>query len=180
MKFTPSKIPDVILIEPDVFEDDRGFFFESYNQEVFSKNGIPISFVQDNHSRSGKGVLRGLHFQVAPKQQAKLVRVTRGEAFDVVVDIRQGSRTFGQHVAANLSAENKKMLYIPVGFAHGFLSLRDGTEFHYKVSSVYSLQHERGLVWNDAMLGIPWPKLDIDYILSEKDKKFPRFFELKF
>ena len=180
MKFIPANIPEVILIEPEVFDDKRGFFFESYNREVFSKNGIPIPFVQDNHSRSSRGTLRGLHFQIAPYQQAKLVRVIRGEAFDVVVDVRQGSKTFGQYVAVTLSAENKKMLYVPVGFAHGFLALQDGTEFHYKASSAYSPQHERGFIWNDSMVNVLWPKLDIEYTLSEKDQKYPRLFELKY
>ena len=179
VKFTPTKIPDVILIEPEVFEDMRGSFFESYNEEIFSANGITLLFVQDNQSRSKRGVLRGLHFQVAPKQQAKLVRVTNGEAFDVAVDIRHGSKTFGQHVSTLLSAENKKMLYIPIGFAHGFLALQDDTEVHYKVSSAYSPLHERGLAWDDAMIGIQWPKLDIDYILSDKDRRYSRLFEIK-
>ena len=173
MKFTPTKIPDVILIEPTVFSDSRGFFFESYSKEIFSRNGISVEFVQDNHSSSARGVLRGLHYQVRPKEQAKLVRVVSGAAFDVVVDIRRGSRTFGKFVAHQLTAENKKMVYVPVGFAHGFYVLKDSTEFLYKVSSPYSPEHERGILWNDPELGIPWPKLDVDYVISEKDKRHP-------
>ena len=173
MKFTPLAIPDVILIEPKVFEDKRGFFFEFYHQELFRQNGIDVTFVQDNYSRSSKGTLRGLHFQIDPKAQDKLVRVTRGEVFDVAVDIRKGSKTFGKFVSTTLSAENKKMLFIPKGFAHGFCVLTDGTEFLYKVSDFYSPKHERGIQWNDPAIGIPWPKLDCGYIFSEKDKQYP-------
>ena len=173
MKFTPLAIPDVILIEPKVFEDKRGFFFEFYHAELFRKNGIGVAFVQDNYSRSSKGTLRGLHFQIDPKAQDKLVRVTRGEVFDVAVDIRKGSKTFGKFVSTTLSAENKKMLFIPKGFAHGFCVLTDGAEFLYKVSHFYSPEHERGIQWNDPTIGIPWPKLDCEYIFSQKDKQYP-------
>ncbi len=173
MKFIQTKIPDVIIIEPEVRGDARGFFFESYHKEIFSRQGIKLEFVQDNHSASAKGVLRGLHYQVEPRAQAKLVRVMRGEAFDVAVDVRKGSKTFGQYVGDTLSAENKKMLYIPPGFAHGFLALKDDTEFLYKVSDFYSPDHERGILWNDPAIGIEWPKLDVAYNLSERDKKFP-------
>lgn len=175
MTFKELSIPGVFLIEPDVFEDERGFFFESYNREVFARHGIHTEFVQDNHSSSEKGTVRGLHYQIAPKAQAKLVRVVRGLAFDVSVDIREGSKTFGQHVSVYLSEENKAMLYVPAGFAHGFCALRDGTEFLYKVSQKYSLEHERGIFWNDSTLKVKWPKLDVEYILSDRDQKFPSF-----
>ena len=161
------------MIEPQAFEDGRGFFMETYRRDLFEKNGISAHFVQDNHSRSAKGVLRGLHYQVAPKQQAKLVRVARGEVFDAVVDIRPGSKTFGRWEGHVLSGQNKKMLFVPVGFAHGFLSLEDDTEILYKVSEAYSPSHERGILWNDPAIGIQWPKLDRPYLLSEKDRKFP-------
>ena len=173
MRFTPTEIPDVILIEPEVHEDSRGFFFEFYSKEFFLKNGIREEFVQDNHSRSMKGVLRGLHYQVAPKAQAKLVRVIRGEAFDVAVDIRKDSKTFGRAVWHLLSEANKKMLYIPKGFAHGFCSMKDHTELLYKVSDFYSPGHERGIRWNDPAIQIPWPTLDTGYTFSEKDQRYP-------
>ena len=173
MKFTKLAIPDVILIEPKVFGDARGFFYEFYHQAEFKKAGIDVQFVQDNHSRSSRGVLRGLHYQIKPKAQAKLIRVTRGEVFDVAVDIRRNSKTFGKHVGTILSEQNKRMLYIPAGFAHGFLVLRDQTEFQYKVTDFYSPKHERGIMWNDPNLQIPWPNLGIDYIISPKDEKNP-------
>ncbi|MGH7198357.1 MAG: dTDP-4-dehydrorhamnose 3,5-epimerase [Candidatus Omnitrophota bacterium] len=173
MKFLKTTLPDVLVIEPEVFSDQRGSFFESFNRELFRKNGISAEFVQDNHSVSARGVLRGLHYQVPPRAQAKLVRVVRGEAFDVVVDIRQNSNTFGRHACEILSAENRKMLYIPPGFAHGFLSLKEGTEFLYKVSDVYSPGHERGILWSDPALKLPWPKMEAGIVLSEKDKKYP-------
>lgn len=171
MKFVPASIPEVILIEPEVFEDKRGFFFESYRRDLFLKNGIRAEFVQDNHSLSKKGVLRGLHYQAAPKAQAKLVSVLRGEVFDVVVDVRPKSPTFGRHVAQRLSAANKKMLFVPAGFAHGYLTLSDEAEFLYKVSEPYSPEHERGLRWDDPDLGIAWPKLDTPVVVSDKDKR---------
>ena len=173
MKFIPSKIKDVIVIEPKLFRDARGFFYESYSKELFAKNGISAEFVQDNRSLSALGVLRGLHYQMAPKAQAKLVWVTRGEAFDVVVDIRKASKTFGHHVAEILSAENKKMIYIPEGFAHGFCALTEDTEFSYKVSDYYSPEHERGIRWDDPKIAIAWPKIKGGYLVSDKDKKFP-------
>lgn len=175
MKFSKTAIPDVLLIEPKVFSDARGSFFECYHRELFRENGIREEFVQDNHSMSAKGVLRGLHYQVPPRAQAKLVRVVRGSAFDVVVDLRKGSKTFGRHACETLSAENRKMLYIPPGFAHGFLALEDGTEFLYKVSTLYSPEHERGILWSDPALAIPWPKTGTGYALSEKDKQYPAF-----
>ncbi len=179
MKFIPAKIPDVIVIEPRVFEDGRGFFFESYRKDIFRKNGIHEDFIQDNHSLSRKGVLRGLHYQAEPKAQAKLVRVMRGEAFDVAVDIRKGSKTFGRYVGEVLSAKNKKTLYIPKGFAHGFLALEDDTEFVYQISDFYSPKDERGILWNDPLIGVEWPALKKGYILSEKDKKYPTLNQIK-
>ncbi|HXV27517.1 MAG TPA: dTDP-4-dehydrorhamnose 3,5-epimerase [bacterium] len=177
MKFIPTRIPEVLLIEPGVFEDPRGFFFESYQKGLFSRHGINTEFVQDNHSFSKRGVLRGLHFQAEPRAQAKLMRVVKGEIFDVAVDIRENSATFGRHVSALLSAENRKMLYIPAGFAHGFFATQDA-EVLYKASDVHSPEHERGILWNDPELGIEWPKLETPYLLSEKDRKYPTFREL--
>ena len=175
MKFIPLEIPDVILIEPSLVEDSRGFFYESYREDVFSRNGIGVRFVQDNHSRSARGVLRGLHYQIPPKAQAKLIRVTQGEIFDVAVDIRKASSTFGKSVVVHLSDRDKKMLYIPAGFAHGFCTLQDGTEVLYKTSEFYSPTHERGILWSDPDLAIPWPKLGAEYSLSPKDSAFPAF-----
>jgi len=169
MKVTPLHIADVLLIEPEIFGDDRGFFFESFNQENFKKvTGKKINFVQDNHSKSIKGVLRGLHYQLPPKAQGKLVRVTQGEVFDVVVDLRQTSVTFGKWIGEILSAENKKQIWIPEGFAHGFLTLSDTAEFLYKTTNFYSLEHEHSIIWNDPNIGINWP--DINIVLSAKDK----------
>ena len=153
--FTRLAIPDVILIEPRTFPDERGFFMESYKYSEFSAFGIKERFVQDNHSRSVKGVLRGLHYQKHPKAQGKLVRVVVGEIFDVAVDIRHGSPTYGQWVGEKLSAENKRMLYIPPGFAHGFCVLSEGAEVLYKTTEEYSPEHDAGIIWND-------PKLSID------------------
>src|SRR3989338_3462251 len=152
MKFLKTELTEVIVIEPGVTEDDRGTFFESYNRELFAKNGISTEFVQDNHSVSAKGVLRGMHYQLAPMDQAKLVRVVRGEVFDAVVDLRKSSKTFGKHLGGILSAENKKMIYIPSGFAHGFLALTNDVVFLYKVSKPYSKVHERGVLWNDPAI----------------------------
>jgi len=169
MKVTPLHIADVLLIEPECFGDDRGYFFESFNQENFNKaTGKKINFVQDNHSKSIKGVLRGLHYQLPPKAQGKLVRVTQGEVFDVVVDLRQTSVTFGKWAGEILSAENKKQIWIPEGFAHGFLTLSDTAEFLYKTTNFYSLEHEHSIIWNDPNIGINWP--DINIVLSAKDK----------
>lgn len=171
MKLTPLEIPDVLLIEPKVFPDGRGWFFESYREDIFEKHGIRDRFVQDNCSRSSKGVLRGLHYQIPPMAQAKIVRVTRGSVYDVAVDIRKSSKTFGQYVSRVLRADDPAMLYVPPGFAHGFVALEDDCEFHYKVSNFYSPANERGIIWNDPDIKIDWPKME--YIFSDKDKKYP-------
>ena len=173
MNFKPQAIPDVIVIEPKVFEDGRGFFYESYREALFRENGVKEHFVQDNHTRSSKGVLRGLHYQIEPMEQAKLIRVICGKIFDVAVDIRKGSKTFGQSVSVTLDADKKQMIYIPAGFAHGYCTLEDGCEVLYKVSQFYSVKHEHGIRWNDPKLEIIWPDLGMDYILSEKDQQLP-------
>ena len=179
MKVTPLSIPDVLLIEPQVFGDDRGFFYESFNQNKFEEAmGKKINFVQNNHSKSIKGVLRGLHYQLAPKAQGKLVRVTQGEVFDVAVDLRQSSPTFGKWVGEILSSDNKKQLWIPQGFAHGFLTLSDTAEFLYKTTDFYSKDHEEAIQWNDETIGIDWPMQDVS--LSSKDKVAPSFKEAKY
>ncbi len=168
MNIIKTSIPDVLVIEPKVFGDARGFFFESYNEREFKRStGIETRFVQDNHSRSAKNVLRGLHYQIR-QPQGKLVRVTAGEVFDVVVDVRRSSPTYGQHVATRLSAENKRMLWIPPGFAHGFLVTSDYAEFLYKTTDYWSPAHERSIAWNDPSLKIDWP-LDGQPLLSAKD-----------
>jgi dTDP-4-dehydrorhamnose 3,5-epimerase len=157
MKATPLAIPEVILFEPTVFTDERGFFFESFNHKKFEEAvGYSVNFVQDNHSKSTKGVLRGLHYQLPPKAQGKLVRVTQGEVFDVAVDIRKNSPTFGKWIGEKLTDKNKKQLWIPEGFAHGFLTLSETAEFLYKVTNYYSPEHEQCIVWDDADIGIDW------------------------
>ena len=169
MKATLLEIPDVKLIEPDVFYDERGFFYESFNQQKFNEAiGQKITFVQDNQSKSMKGVLRGLHYQDEPCAQGKLVSVISGEIFDVAVDIRKNSPTYGQWVSEVLSEENKKQIWIPMGFAHGFLAMDDNTIVSYKTSNYYSRNHEKTIRYDDVDLNISWPKLNI--ILSEKDK----------
>ena len=174
MKVTPTRIPDVLLIEPKVFGDDRGFFFESYNQKAFQEaTGLNVSFVQDNHSKSAKNVLRGLHYQIE-QPQGKLVRVTQGEVFDAAVDIRKGSKTYGQWVGLILSAENKKQLWIPPGFAHGFLTLSETAEFLYKTTDYYSPKYERCIVWNDPVIGVEWP-IQVPPTISAKDEKGCKF-----
>jgi dTDP-4-dehydrorhamnose 3,5-epimerase len=179
MKATPLAIPDVLLIEPKVFGDERGFFFESFNQAQFEAAiGKPVQFVQDNHSRSAKNVLRGLHYQIR-QPQGKLVRVVQGEVFDVSVDLRKSSKTFGQWVGTILSAENKCQLWIPEGFAHGFVVLSDTAEFLYKTTDYYAPAHERCILWNDATLRIEWPK-GIQPILSAKDAQGSSFTEACF
>jgi dTDP-4-dehydrorhamnose 3,5-epimerase len=170
MKVTPLSLPDVLLIEPAVFGDDRGFFFESFNESRFAEAvGRPVNFVQDNHSRSVRGVLRGLHYQIG-QPQSKLVRVIAGEVFDVAVDIRKSSPSFGRWVGAVLSAENKRQLWIPEGFAHGFVVTSDSAEFLYKTTDYYAPEYERCIAWNDPALGIDW-RLNAEPILSEKDKR---------
>lgn len=173
MKRIESGLPGVCVLEPKVFGDDRGFFFESYNQRTFAGVGIDALFVQDNHSRSAAGVLRGLHCQLGASAQDKLVRVTAGAVFDVAVDVRRGSPTFGRWFGVELSAANRRMLFIPKGFAHGFLSLSDGTEFLYKCSAVYDPASERGIAWDDPALGIAWP-LTTAPTLSDRDRRWPR------
>ncbi|MFA5827856.1 MAG: dTDP-4-dehydrorhamnose 3,5-epimerase [Candidatus Shapirobacteria bacterium] len=171
MVFIETKISGLLMIEPKVFADSRGFFLESYSQKVFADNGINTIFVQDNHSRSSKNVLRGLHFQKRPFAQDKLIRVTSGEVFDVAVDIRPGSPTYGKYESAILSAENHKMFLIPAGFAHGFCVLSETVDFLYKCSNYYSKESEGGIVYNDPDLNIPWPVENP--ILSDKDKLWP-------
>jgi dTDP-4-dehydrorhamnose 3,5-epimerase len=164
-------IPEVVLFTAKLFGDDRGFFYESFNARVFSEvTGLQPDFCQDNHSRSVKGVLRGLHYQLSPNAQGKLVRVTQGEVFDVAVDIRRSSPTFGKWVSAVLSAENRNQLWIPAGFAHGFITLSETAEFQYKTTNFYSTKSERCIVWNDPDIGIEWP-MDCKPLLSDKDKK---------
>ena len=169
MKVTPLSIPDVLLIEPHVFEDSRGFFFESFREDIFKhKTSLDVSFVQDNHSKSSQGVLRGLHYQLPPHAQGKLTRVIKGEVLDIAVDIRQSSSTCGQYVAEILSSDNKKQLYIPKGFAHGFLTLSQTSEYLYKTTDFYHPKSERCILWSDPTLNIAWPK-DLNIQLSLKD-----------
>lgn len=176
MKVTQLSIPDVFVIEPQVFGDDRGFFFESFNENKFEEAiGRKINFVQDNHSKSLKGVLRGLHYQLPPKAQGKLVRVIQGEVFDVAVDIRKASPTFGKWVCEIISAENKKQIWIPEGFAHGFVTLSDTAEFLYKTTDFYSAAHEQAISWDDETIGINWPLNELS--LSAKDKMAKSFKE---
>ena len=171
MNVTPLAIPEVLLIEPKVFGDERGFFFESFNQRAFNEAaGLDVNFVQDNHSKSVKNVLRGLHYQLPPKAQGKLVRAVAGEVFDVAVDIREGSSTFGKWVSAVLSAENKRQLWIPAGFAHGFLVLSESAEFLYKTTDYYAPEFERCILWNDPTLGIDWPLSSDKPLVSSKDQ----------
>ena len=177
-KFTETKIKGVYIIEPKVFGDNRGYFMETYNKEHFAEAGLTMNFVQDNESSSSKGVLRGLHFQTK-HTQGKLVRVTKGEVFDVAVDLRKGSPTYGQWEGVVLSAENKKQFYIPEGFAHGFLVLSDHAIFNYKCTDFYCPEGKGGVLWNDPDIGIEWPLDGIDnIILSEKDKVHPTLKDL--
>ena len=170
MNVIHTAIPDVLLIEPKIFGDDRGFFFESFNEQQFSAAvGKPVTFVQDNHSKSARGVLRGLHYQIQ-QAQGKLVRVIAGEVFDVAVDIRKNSPTFGHWVGAVLSAANNLQMWIPEGFAHGFVVTSDSAEFLYKTTDYWAPQYERCIAWNDPALGIKWP-LNTDPVLSAKDQK---------
>jgi dTDP-4-dehydrorhamnose 3,5-epimerase len=168
MNFTRLEIPDVVLIEPKVFGDDRGFFYESFNRQVFAQGtGTDPDFVQDNHSRSSRGVLRGLHYQIQ-QAQGKLVRVVQGRVFDVAVDLRRASPTFGKWVGVELSGENKHMLWVPAGFAHGFVTLSDTAEFLYKTTDYYAPAHERSILWSDPQIGIHWP-IDFEPVLAKKD-----------
>jgi dTDP-4-dehydrorhamnose 3,5-epimerase len=174
MKVTPTRIPDVLIIEPKVFGDARGFFFESFNQRAFNEaTGLDLNFVQDNHSRSTKGVLRGMHYQMPPHEQGKLVRVVRGSVFDVAVDIRPHSPTFRQWVGLELTEENQRQLWIPPGLAHGFLVTSDSADFLYKTTAYYAPEHERTIVWNDPDLAVQWPMLGRPPNLSAKDAAAP-------
>jgi dTDP-4-dehydrorhamnose 3,5-epimerase len=179
MKFIPQSIPEVVLIEPQVYGDERGYFVETFRQDLFEQAiGYKVLFVQDNESKSTKGVLRGLHFQLHPHAQSKLVRVIEGKVLDIAVDIRQGSPTYGQHVAVELSEQNKHQLFIPRSFAHGFVVLSDTATFAYKVDNYYAPQCDRGLAFDDPQLAIDW-QLPLDSLqLSAKDTKQPKFSEL--
>lgn len=179
MNITATAIPDVLLMEPTVFGDDRGFFYESFNEQKWEElTGLQTRFVQDNHSRSARNVLRGIHYQIK-QPQGKLVRVVVGEVFDVAVDLRRSSPTFGQWVGEYLSAENKKSLWVPEGFGHGFLVLSDAAEFLYRTTDFYAPEHERCIIWNDTDININWP-LGGDPILSEKDNKGSLFSQAEY
>lgn len=179
MKITTTAIEGVVILEPEVFGDERGYFFESFSQREFEEKVCKTTFVQDNESSSRYGVLRGLHFQKPPHAQAKLVRVVKGKVLDIAVDIRKGSPTFGHHVSIELSGENKRQLFIPRGFAHGFAVLSDEVVFQYKCDNYYVPHSEGGILWNDPALGIDWKLPEEDVILSEKDKKNVLLNELK-
>ncbi|MEK5399587.1 dTDP-4-dehydrorhamnose 3,5-epimerase [Paenibacillus sp. FSL K6-2859] len=173
MKITETELQGIRIIEPSVFSDHRGWFMETYSEEIFRKHGVSLNFVQDNHSYSAnKGTLRGLHYQLNPKAQTKLVRCTRGSIYDVAVDIRKGSPSFGQWFGIELSAENKKQLLIPQGFAHGFMTLVEDAEVQYRVDEFYSPECDGGILWNDPSIGIEWP-IDVVPVLSAKDEKAP-------
>lgn len=179
MAVIKTAIEGVYIIEPTVFGDERGYFFESYNEEHFrSETGIDVHFVQDNESRSKRGVLRGLHFQKKPYAQAKLVRVVQGKVLDVVVDIRKESPTFGKHIAVELSGDNHRQLFIPKGFAHGYVVMEDDTVFQYKCDEFYHPEAEGGIAWNDPDIGIDWGVAESDITLSEKDKRHPLLKEI--
>ena len=175
MKFIKTAIPDVVIIEPTLFGDERGYFFESFKQNEIEKNLGDIKFVQENESKSSYGVLRGLHYQLPPNAQAKLVRVLKGKALDVAVDLRKSSPTFGQHIAVELTEENKKQLFVPRGFAHGFVCLSDEVIFSYKCDNYYSQKSEASILYNDETLNIDWKLNTKDVLLSEKDKIQPNF-----
>ncbi len=179
MIFTETKIKDLIILEPRIFEDERGYFVESYNQKKFEAICGKVLFVQDNESKSSKGVLRGLHFQKPPFDQAKLVRCIKGKVLDVVVDLRKRSQTYGQHLALELSCENKKQLFIPRGFAHGFLVLSRFAIFSYKVDNVYAPDYDSGIFWNDQTLNIHWGVDKSQIVVSEKDSKLSLFSDFK-
>jgi dTDP-4-dehydrorhamnose 3,5-epimerase len=171
MKRIDTNLPGVCVIEPNVFGDERGFFMETYNKHAFEQIGIDHTFVQDNQSRSSRGVLRGLHYQLN-QPQAKLVRVTLGEVYDIAVDVRRGSETFGQWTGVTLTADNKQMFFIPEGFAHGFCVISESAEFAYKCSDFYAPDEERGIIWNDPQLAIPWPLDGAEPLLSPKDAAY--------
>ena len=175
MRFIKTKIKDLIILEPKIFEDDRGYFIESYNHKKFKEVIGEVLFVQDNESKSSKGVLRGLHFQKPPFDQAKLVRCIAGKVLDVAVDLRNGSKTYGQHLAIELSCENKRQLFVPRGFAHGFLVLSESAIFSYKVDNVYAPDYDSGISWNDPMLNFPWGMDKSEILVSKKDSKLPFF-----
>ncbi len=175
MPFFTTDIPGLLVFEPKVFEDERGYFYESYNEAIFKQQGIDLRFVQDNHSQSVYGVIRGLHYQLPPFAQSKLVRTIAGNVLDVAVDLRYGSPTFGRHYAIELSSENKKQLYIPKGFAHGFSVLSDKAELLYKCDGFYNKESEGGIIYNDAALAIDWRIPSEKAIISEKDKFLPSF-----
>ena len=177
-EFERLKIEDLILVKPKIFGDNRGFFAECYKKSDFVLNGINVDFVQDNHSKSSKGVLRGLHYQQSPYAQAKLVKCIKGQIYDVAVDIRPNSKSFGKYVKVELSEDNKYMLYIPEGFAHGFVVLSDEAELIYKTSAEYAPEYDSGIRWNDKDLNIDWG-IDFEPVLSEKDKNLPYLKELK-
>ena len=179
MEVIATDIPDVKIVVPDVFRDSRGYFVETYNAERYARAGIAADFVQDNESQSQKGVLRGLHWQAAPHTQAKLVRVIRGAVWDVAVDIRAGSPTFGKFAAVTLSAENGRQFFVPRGFAHGFIVLEDDTLFSYKCDDLYDPPSERGMRYDDPAIGIPWPDLGVPPILSEKDRRHPSLADIE-
>ena len=176
-EFERQSIEDVILVKPRVFGDERGFFMESYKQSEFEQNGIPNVFIQDNHSKSTKGVLRGLHYQAKPYAQAKLVRCSKGRIYDVAIDIRPNSKTFGKYVKVELSEENKHMLFIPRGFAHGFVALTDEVELLYKADNEYAPNHDRGILWCDKDINIDW-EIDFEPTLSQKDSVQPTLKEI--
>ena len=179
MKLIKTKISDIIIIEPAIFGDDRGYFFESYNQKKFEKIVCKTSFIQDNESKSYRGVLRGLHFQKPPFQQAKLVRCIKGEVLDVAVDIRKNSNTYGKHISVLLSGENKRQLFVPRGFAHGFLVLSESATVAYKVDNTYAPEYDAGIRWNDKELNIQWGMNESEVIISDKDSELPFFSEFE-
>ena len=179
MKFIKTEIEGLIIIEPRVFGDDRGYFLESYNQKKLEEIVGKVLFIQDNESKSSKGVLRGLHFQKPPYDQAKLVRCVEGKVLDVAVDLRKGSKTYGQYIAIELSSENKKQLFVPRGFAHGFLVLSESAIFSYKVDNVYAPDYDAGIYWNDPILNIPWAINESEIRVSEKDSKLSFFSKFK-
>ncbi|MBM9501991.1 dTDP-4-dehydrorhamnose 3,5-epimerase [Leptospira sp. 201903071] len=175
MQFKRFSIEGPVLIEPKVYGDERGFFFESFKKSAFENENIPTDFQQDNHSRSARGVLRGMHFQIPPFEQGKLVRVVRGRVIDVIIDIRKGSPTFGQWISADLSEENKNIFWVPPGFAHGFITLEDNSDFLYKVTQEYNPQKEIGIRWDDPDIGVPWRNWlpNVDLIISKRDQETP-------